>query len=679
VDRPLTTPNRVSALFRTPSEYRADINGLRALAVLGVVVFHADRTLLPGGFAGVDVFFVISGFLISRIILSECASNHFSLPLFYAKRAKRILPALLIVLAFVWIAGWFWADPEQFREIGGHLIGNSYFTLNFWLFRDASHGGYFAPDVASKPLLHLWSLSIEEQFYLIWPAFLLILFRLKDSILPAAILAVFAVSLTICLVLTTRDPTAAFYLPWGRAWELAGGALLAYRETFLLRLIPFAPRRIANVGAGLGVLLIFAAFLALSESQPFPGWRALIPTAGCALVIAHPRSLWGETLLANRAATFFGLISYPLYLWHWPLFAYAHIAPGVTPTRPVMFGLAALAVLLATLTYRLVELPLASFVRGHKRITALTLIAGLAATGLLGRETTGANGFPGRFPPLVTKIFTYHASGANVEPLWDCFYDRDPRQRTLDEERERARQYYAAHKCAVVADPTKPTIMIVGDSHAAHLFAGLKRRYGDAANLVAMPATYCEPLDLRQSQTPRCLAINEVVVDTIRSIKPTVLLLGYHFAALANDRGGGYSAYLDELGGRLRELHAAGVPAIVIAGQVPTWSPWLPILVGRDVLNERGTPEFSTYGVREDSLAVDRELKRRDWGDGVVYVSQAEKLCGAGGCRRTVGSVLPDDMLAIDYGHYSLSGSVFAVETIFAPAIDAALARALSR
>ena len=149
-------------------DFRTDINGLRALAVIGVVAFHADRALLPGGFSGVDVFFVISGFLISRIILSECAVGHFSLAMFYAKRAKRILPALLVVAAAVWIVGWFRAAPTQFRDIGGGLLGNSYFTVNFWLLRLAGVGGYFGADSATKPLLHLWSLSIEEQFYLVW-------------------------------------------------------------------------------------------------------------------------------------------------------------------------------------------------------------------------------------------------------------------------------------------------------------------------------------------------------------------------------------------------------------------------------------------------------------------------------------------------------------------------------
>ncbi len=179
MDKALDTSDLTAARAGRDLGFRQDINGLRALAVLGVVAFHADRALVPGGFAGVDVFFVISGFLISRIILSECAAGHFSLATFYAKRAKRILPALLVMLAAVWVVGWFRTAPTQFRDIGGGLLGNSYFTVNFWLLRLAGVGGYFGGDSSARPLLHLWSLSIEEQFYLVWSVLLLAAFRLN--------------------------------------------------------------------------------------------------------------------------------------------------------------------------------------------------------------------------------------------------------------------------------------------------------------------------------------------------------------------------------------------------------------------------------------------------------------------------------------------------------------------
>src|SRR5208337_1180620 len=318
LDKALDTPDLAAARLWRDLEFRKDINGLRALAVLGVVAFHADRALVPGGFAGVGVFFVISGFLISRIILSECAAGHFSLATFYAKRAKRILPALLLVVAAVWVVGWFRTAPTQFRDIGGGLLGNSYFTVNFWLLRLAGVGGYFGTDSATKPLLHLWSLSIEEQFYLVWSVLVAALHRLAPHFLPFVILAIFVSSFAYCVILTPVDPIGAFYLPWARAWELALGALIAYREVFLLNAWPHHSRGLANLSAAVGVALILCGYFTLNEALPFPGWRAAIPTVGCALVIASPRSIIGEVALGNRVAGFFGLISYPLYLWHWP-------------------------------------------------------------------------------------------------------------------------------------------------------------------------------------------------------------------------------------------------------------------------------------------------------------------------------------------------------------------------
>ncbi len=682
LDQALDTHDLAAARRRRALDFRADINGLRALAVIGVVAFHADRALLPGGFSGVDVFFVISGFLISRIILSECAVGHFSLAMFYAKRARRILPALLIVAAAVWIVGWFRAAPTQFRDIGGGLLGNSYFTVNFWLLRLAGVGGYFGADSATKPLLHLWSLSIEEQFYLVWSVLVLALHRLASRVLPFVILAIFLASFAYCVVLTPIDPIGAFYLPWTRGWELALGALLAYREVFWLRAWPYPSRVLANLGAAFGVALILIGYLYLNEAQPFPGWRAAIPTFGCALVIANPRSLVGDVALGNRVAGFFGVISYPLYLWHWPLFAFAHIWPSVIPTPGVMFALAVVAVGLAAFTYRFIEAPAAALFRRRPYALAVGLVAALAATGIVGRVTYDSKGFPGRFPPLVTQVFDFSANGAEGKRLMDCFYRRDDRAYPLEEERRRAARFFEDHRCVVAEEPARPTILVVGDLHAAHLFAGLNRTFGDRANVMALAAVFCVPLvenvamDQGVAGTPRCRAINDYVFRQIREIKPDVLVVGGYFGQYDHEANWRYPGFFDAMVAGARKLHQDGVRSIVIAGEVPTWAPVLPILVGRDLLETGVAPEFSRVGVRTDSLETDRTLAAKDWGPGVAYVSQADALCGPDGCRRLVGPNLPDDLLAVDYGHYSRRGSIYAVENILSPAIDAALEKA---
>jgi hypothetical protein len=227
--------------------------------------------------------------------------------------------------------------------------------------------------------------------------------------------------------------------------------------------------------------------------------------------------------------------------------------------------------------------------------------------------------------------------------------------------------------------------MVVGDSHAAHLLEGLSERLRGGANLVVLTATYCAPLMERvaigagETGTERCQAINDFVFDRIRAIKPDVLIVGAFFHQYLRERTFLYPGYVEALQKAVRGLHDEGVPAIVIAGQVPLWTPWMRILVGREVLECGAASEFSGVGLNTDSLDVDRELKSLDWGAGATYVPQASALCGKDGCRRLIGPTLPEDMLSFDYGHYTAQGSDFAVRTMFAPAIDAALKKAQDR
>ncbi|MDR3420657.1 MAG: SGNH hydrolase domain-containing protein, partial [Xanthobacteraceae bacterium] len=309
-------------------------------------------------------------------------------------------------------------------------------------------------------------------------------------------------------------------------------------------------------------------------------------------------------------------------------------------------------------------------------------VALLAGSGLVGSATRRANGYPGRFPPQVARIFNAGRSGADIARLSACFYQRDSRRFPLDEERRRVASFFESNRCGVVADPRKPTIMVVGDSHAAVLFAGLEHEFGARANIIAMTATYCIPLientpmDLGVGGTPRCRAINQYVFRQIRALKPDILVAGAYFVLYTQDRGWIYPDYFNSLREGLHGLIEDGVKNVVIAGQVPTWSPELPIIVGLDILAGSKPREFSRLGLQPDSLAVDAALWKMDWGPGVTYVSQAAKLCRYGACRQLVSDDLPEGMIATDYGHYSFDGSIFAVKTILAPVIDPLLAKA---
>ncbi len=354
-------PSMVSHL-----EYRPDVDGLRAIAVLAVIVFHAGPKLVPGGFVGVDVFFVISGFLISGIILRALARRHFSLLEFYARRVKRIFPALIVMLAAVWVLGRAVLLPDEFQKLGKHIAAGAGFIFNLALFTDTR--AYFG--AITSPLIHLWSLGVEEQFYFIWPLFLLVTWRLGKGQLGVMVSAAIA-SFILNLVAVSSHPLASFYLPWNRLWELAMGGALAHaqlREGAQLDRVRAALRARWPLLASLlgpnargltGVVLLIASLAVINEGRAFPGWWALGPCIGAFLLIsAGPRGWINRHVLSQPAMVFIGLISYPLYLWHWPLLSLAHTAAWREFTPMIKIGAVAAAFGLATVTYKYVELPI---------------------------------------------------------------------------------------------------------------------------------------------------------------------------------------------------------------------------------------------------------------------------------------------------------------------------------
>ena len=329
-------------------KYRADIDGLRAIAVASVLVFHAFPSALPGGFIGVDIFFVISGFLISTIILQSTAGEGFSYREFYARRIRRIFPALLLVLVATLAGGWYVLLTDEFADLGLQTVGGAAFFANFVFLGQA---GYFDTSAETKPLLHLWSLGIEEQFYIFWP--ILIGLAWKRRWPMVRVMVVLAVISFLVNVLTVHPHrAAAFYSPASRFWELMAGGILAG-----MRMTQKAPGRWRHhVQSVLGVGLLALGLVMTRSDKAFPGWWALLPVLGAvSCIAAGPQGFFNRHLLSNRVLVWIGLISYPLYLWHWPLLAYARIVEGELPS-PWVRGAAVLAtVVLAWATYRFVE------------------------------------------------------------------------------------------------------------------------------------------------------------------------------------------------------------------------------------------------------------------------------------------------------------------------------------
>ncbi len=340
--------------------YRRDIDGLRSVAVMGVVFFHAFPDCLPGGFVGVDVFFVISGFLISGLILRDVRQGQFSVTSFYSRRILRIFPALTVVLATCLAFGSYVLFPDEYRQLAKHAIGGAASVSNLVLLRET---GYFDAAAQSKPLLHLWSLGIEEQFYIIWPLFLLLICKCTKRIM-APIWAVAIISFALNVLFIAKSQSATFYLPATRAWELMVGAALAGlppRNPALRRKGQF----LIDSMAAIGLMLITLSLFFLDDKTPFPGWPALLPTSGAALVIWAGPSAWlNRTMLSSRPAVTVGLISYPLYLWHWPVLVYMKLITDsdfTVSANEFRFSksVALLAIIaLAWATWRFVETPI---------------------------------------------------------------------------------------------------------------------------------------------------------------------------------------------------------------------------------------------------------------------------------------------------------------------------------
>jgi peptidoglycan/LPS O-acetylase OafA/YrhL len=379
-------PHLLSSEAQSPSQtgrrrsvsYRADIDGLRGIAVLAVGAFHAFPSVARSGFVGVDVFFVISGFLITGIMLSEIEQDRFTYRSFYARRIKRIFPALATVLAATVAIGWALLLPDEFKSLGEQVFGGSAFVANLVLWHQS---GYFDQDASLKPLLHLWSLGIEEQFYLFWPAVLAIAVSVRR---PVALVATALIGSFVANILFVwGHPDATFYLPISRMWELLVGAVIALvgpglREKAVTRFGTPVTSRAQVIGA-FGLL---TGLLAIDESFSFPGWWALLPTLGTAILIGAGPSAWvSERILAWRPLVFVGLISYPLYLWHWPLLAYHHILYGTESTAIVRIGLIVTSFVLAILTYEVIEKPI-RFGRVAAWPTVLvTVLGGATVTG----------------------------------------------------------------------------------------------------------------------------------------------------------------------------------------------------------------------------------------------------------------------------------------------------------
>ena len=329
-------------------KYRPDIDGLRAVAVISVLINHAFPSLLPGGFIGVDIFFVISGYLITSILIKDINNGSYSIVNFYKRRVLRIFPALVVVLLFILLLGWYSLFNDEFSNLGKHILASSLFSENFMLW---SESGYFDSSSELKPTLHMWSLAIEEQFYIFWPLLMYAAYKFNYK-RASLFLFIGGMSFAVNVYDIFNNPVASYYSPIGRSWELMIGAILAYVKIENKSFIKINSQTQSLIGA-----LLIVASLVFVRNDSFPGWWALLPTFGAFFIISAGMSGWvNEKLLSKSFMIWIGLISYPLYLWHWPLLSYAHIYWGDLDYLKSIF-LVLCSFVAASLTFIFIEKP----------------------------------------------------------------------------------------------------------------------------------------------------------------------------------------------------------------------------------------------------------------------------------------------------------------------------------
>lgn len=486
--------------LKTSLPYRPDIDGLRAVAVLMVAAFHYFGFTFAGGFIGVDIFFVISGYLICGIILTDLENGNFTFRHFYARRILRIFPALIVVLSGCLFAGWLLLMPDELKRLGGYIASGAAFAENFLLMGDT---GYFAPAAHEKPLLNLWSLGIEEQFYIFFPLLMWLCWKKHFSMLSAfALLAAFSFWYNLEFMHTA--PLLDFYSPVTRIWELLAGALLqaasrtlwfrhaAARLDDLLRILMrkggkgCAQGRIPGLMlAACGIILVIVGYCAAKPGIPYPGTCALWPVAGTlCLLAANPGNAISKFLFCPKPVVFLGKISYPLYLWHWPVLSFAWIIHGPLDEKTRMLRLCLLAISfgLAVMTWFFIERPI-RFQRILGKAAIPLLCAALAATFAGGFICLANTGFPhreriarGSWQPdalhtlpltserfslnnlaySVKNIFAMHTGG----PAWPDAYAADEAGLKYTRTTLRQLQY-----CAFTDAGASRTVAIVGDSH----------------------------------------------------------------------------------------------------------------------------------------------------------------------------------------------------------------------
>ena len=520
-------------------KYRPEIDGLRTVAILPVILFHAGIAGIDGGFIGVDIFFVISGFLITTILIQDLEAGSYSIWTFYERRARRILPALFTVVLVSLPFAWLWMFPEQLRDFGQSVVATAMFISNILFWKES---GYFSSGAELKPLLHTWSLAIEEQYYIVFPVLLALAWRFGRRALFGLVLAIAVVSLGLAQIMSQSNPDFGFYLLPTRAWELMCGGLGAI---WMLWRRPRPSRALSILGA----LCVLSAFVLFDAATPHPSVWTLLPVGGTALILVFARDgTLVARVLALRPLVAIGLISYSAYLWHQPLFAFARLRSINDPTPALMLPLAALSLILAALTWKFVEEPFRRhkgcpprFLPRRAPLLGASAAAIVAAVGI-GGALHAIDGAPWRTPEVAMR---YLSAAHDRNPT------RDACQQNVNSGRDL--RLPPAGTCTTGQGEAGHRAVIIGDSHAdAFAYPVREALAAQGWEVTQLTTVSCGPVPGTRKRPHDCADIYDTVLGYLEQEQFDLVIAGMRLqrmyaSSFDNGEGGREKAAFSEV------------------------------------------------------------------------------------------------------------------------------------
>ncbi len=615
--------------------YKPEIDGLRSIAVCSVLLFHLGVPFLTGGFTGVDIFFVISGYLITGIIIDDLQHRRFSLLDFYRRRALRILPPLLLVVAATSVVACVVMLPVELQEYSKTVLWTTLFSSNMFFY---SIVDYFNPQAKYNPLLHTWSLAVEEQFYIAVPILLFAVFTCFRRFLLSIFVATVVLSFSLSAILVEVSQSATFYLLPTRYWEMGAGSLIA-----LFQLHQCVRGRPAEIVSIIGIVLIGTGLFFISDMQPFPGPIALLPVLGaCALLMAGQNGIVGR-LLAKPLPIFIGKISYSLYLWHWPLIVFWRlwVSPDITGWSGLLLGVTSF--LLAIASYYCVEQPFrhGSWSKRNGPVLAGAAL-GLGLIACLGFLVQQVQSVVRPLPEDVKQIAAYDdydatAAGKAQYRINECFITSGTRGGI---------NAFNKDVCLDAEASPNQDYLLIGDSQAADLWQALQTTRPDT-NFMQATASGCRPT-LTTDGEERCQALMSFILkDWIPSRRPEAVILSARWRP--DD--------IEALQETIAYLSKSGVTRIIVFGPTVEYAQSLPLILARASMSGSDGAEF----FRDDARRLlDLRMAHALSEAGVTYVSLYDAICPRNRCVEMIGKT----PVQSDYGHFTDVGARWVAERI---------------